>query len=218
MLGVGANTEGTIQLRKQSGAESEALAAAVARLHEMSRDSRQDRQRRQNIAASKRGKARPPEVRQATGRGHKGLIHSAETRRRMSASHRRRGDGGPNPGWPWTRGAFAVHRGGWRLVAWPILLAQPFGATGFSMEVSEEAQQEPAPWRSESEAPGTGPRPCRLDRLCCPLQQSLARRQVGGNVEVQLGGQLGRIEEAGQFGGVFAVEAGDLERHCARCG
>ncbi len=51
-------------------------------------------------------------------------------------------------------------------------------------------------------------RPGSLDRLRCPDQHSLGRGQVGGDVEAHLGGQLGALEEAGQFGGVVAEAQG----------
>jgi NUMOD3 motif len=101
-LGISQYTEGTTWLKSKRAQESEGIAAAVAKLQDRMRDPEQDRQRREKIAAAKTGKARPAEVGQAIGQGHKGRKHSEESRRRMSDSHRRRGDGGANVGRPWT--------------------------------------------------------------------------------------------------------------------
>jgi hypothetical protein len=100
-LGVGQYTEGTIR-RKSEGGHSEAVLAVLAKAHEQSRDPERDGERREKIATSKMGKARPPEVGQAVGRSRKGRRHSAEVRQRMSEAHKRRGDGGADTGRPWT--------------------------------------------------------------------------------------------------------------------
>jgi hypothetical protein len=100
-LGVGQYNEGTTRLKSERG-HGEGSLARLAKAHAILSDPERDGERREKIAVSKRGKARPPEVGQATGKGHKGLKHSAETRHRMSEAHRRRGTGGANPGRPWT--------------------------------------------------------------------------------------------------------------------
>jgi hypothetical protein len=95
-LGVGAITEGTSRLKAEAiEPHKEALQAAA-------RPSLSSPQRREKIAASKRGKSRPPGSAKATGKGHLGKRHSEETRRKMSEAHRRRGSGGADTGRPWT--------------------------------------------------------------------------------------------------------------------
>jgi hypothetical protein len=101
-LGVGQYNEGTARLKSERAQTSAAVAAALERMRAKTRDPEQDRERRAKIAASKRGKARPPEVGQAVGRAHKGRKHSKESRQRMSEAHKRRGTGGAYPGRPWT--------------------------------------------------------------------------------------------------------------------
>ncbi|MBI1348793.1 hypothetical protein GC163_21175 [bacterium] len=59
-------------------------------------------ERRQKIAAAKRGKPRPPHVVEAITQAHTGLKHSAESRRKMSESHKRNGHRPPKAGRAWT--------------------------------------------------------------------------------------------------------------------
>jgi hypothetical protein len=92
-LGVGQYTEGTTKLKSEKGHGAGPLAG-LAKAHAILSDPEREGARHDSIAVSKRGKARPPEVGQAIGRGHKGLTHTAEARRKMSEAHRRRGDGG----------------------------------------------------------------------------------------------------------------------------
>jgi hypothetical protein len=85
-LGVGATTEGTSRLRSDYTREPWAVKArrkgtAKAR----------DLERREKIAAAKRGKPRPPHVREAIGAAQRGRPLSEETRRKMSAAHKARG-------------------------------------------------------------------------------------------------------------------------------
>src|SRR5262249_34295628 len=84
-LGVGFATEGTSQLHRETieepGDAMRALSALKAR----------DPERRRKIAVARRGKPRPPHVGQAVAEAHRGTHHSAESRRKMRATHRRRG-------------------------------------------------------------------------------------------------------------------------------
>lgn len=57
--------------------------------------------RREKIAASRRGKPRPPHVIAALRKSHFGRRASAETRQRMSEAHKRRGTRPPKAGKPW---------------------------------------------------------------------------------------------------------------------
>jgi hypothetical protein len=59
-------------------------------------------QRREKIAASKRGEPRPAHVVEATREGRTGKPHDEQTRTRMSETHRRRGTSPPAAGEPWT--------------------------------------------------------------------------------------------------------------------
>jgi hypothetical protein len=86
-LGVSPTTEGTSRLRAQ--------AEHLPRLLEVARSSPL---RAARIAAAKRGVARPPESARGTGRGHLGMRHTAEARRRMSQARK----GGPGRGRSWT--------------------------------------------------------------------------------------------------------------------
>jgi hypothetical protein len=61
-----------------------------------------DPERREKIAAAKRGKPRPQHVIEAVRQAHLGTHHSEETRRRMSEAHKRRGTRPPAAGRPWT--------------------------------------------------------------------------------------------------------------------
>jgi hypothetical protein len=85
-LGVERNTEGSRRLSSEYCKEPwavEALKQAHAKAP--------DPQRRQKIAAARRGKARPPHVGQAVAAAHRGTHHSEETRRKMCRTHRRLG-------------------------------------------------------------------------------------------------------------------------------
>jgi len=63
----------------------------------------QDPIRRAKIAAAKRGKARPRHVVEAMRLGRRGKPQSADTRAKMSASHKRRGTRPPAAGQAWTK-------------------------------------------------------------------------------------------------------------------
>ena len=89
-LGIGPNTDGTSKLRSAHFHEPWARKAqkkawAKAR----------DPQRRAKIAASRRGKPRPLHVVEAMRKAHLGKPLPAETRRKMSEAHKRRGSWPP---------------------------------------------------------------------------------------------------------------------------
>ncbi len=69
--------------------------------HEKSRDAAQDARRREKLAASKRGKPRPPHVIEALRQSHLGKPLSKAARKRLSQAHRKRGTRPPwlNPAW-----------------------------------------------------------------------------------------------------------------------
>src|SRR5262245_8120204 len=92
-LGVRAVTEGTSRL-KSGYARGPGVAAGRAKAHEQSRDPEKDAARREKIAASKRGKARPPHVSEAMRRGRTGKPQREETRAKMREAHRRRWEAG----------------------------------------------------------------------------------------------------------------------------
>jgi NUMOD3 motif len=85
-LGVGATTEGTSRLRSDYAREPWAVQARRKAVTKA-----QDPERRGKIAAARRGKPRPPHVVQAVITAHRGKPLSEETRRKMSAAHKRRG-------------------------------------------------------------------------------------------------------------------------------
>jgi NUMOD3 motif len=96
-LGVPAVTRGTREAKREHFAEpwaDETRAKAHAKLR--------DAARREKIAASKRGKPRPPHVIEAMREGRTGKPHSEEARRKMSEAQRRRGTRPPKAGKPWT--------------------------------------------------------------------------------------------------------------------
>jgi hypothetical protein len=97
--GIG-RTEGTFRLRREY-ALGPAAAGGRAQAHALSRDATLDAHRRAKIAA-KRGKPRPPHVIEALAAANRGKPLSEETRRRMSAAHKRRGTRPPKAGRPWT--------------------------------------------------------------------------------------------------------------------
>jgi hypothetical protein len=85
-LGVEPSTAGTSRLRRDYAKEPwarEAIARAQGKA--------QDPDRRAKIAAAKRGKPRPAHVGQAVAEAHRGTQHTAETRARMSTTHKARG-------------------------------------------------------------------------------------------------------------------------------
>src|SRR5262249_62171789 len=59
-------------------------------------------ERREKIAASKRGQARQAHVVEAVREAHAGTKHTEEARAKMSRAHRRRGTRPPAAGEPWT--------------------------------------------------------------------------------------------------------------------
>src|SRR5262249_60061427 len=99
--GVGTTNEGTSRLRSEYAYEP-ALAEGRERANELSGDREADAERREKIAAAKRGKRRPKHVGRAVAKAHRGTRHTDEARARMSAAHRARGTRPPKAGRPWT--------------------------------------------------------------------------------------------------------------------
>jgi hypothetical protein len=102
---VGQTTAGTTELRREHfdqpwGHRARGLAWAKAR----------DPEGRAKIAASRRGKSRPPEIMAALHKGNVGRRASAETRRKMSESHRKRGTRPPKAVRAWTAEEDAMYR------------------------------------------------------------------------------------------------------------
>lgn len=96
-LGVPQVNEGTARLYQDYTPErldDEARRKAQAKAR--------DPQRRAKIAAAKRGKPRPRQVVEAMSAARLGKHATEETRRKMSAAHRRRGTRPPNAGRAWT--------------------------------------------------------------------------------------------------------------------
>jgi hypothetical protein len=100
-LGVGPKTEGTHELRSALGHEPEAVAA-LAKAVELSHDPVADQQRRDKIAAARKGKPRRPEDLAPSHAAHRGAKRSEEARKRMSAAQKARGTRPPKAGKPWT--------------------------------------------------------------------------------------------------------------------
>jgi hypothetical protein len=96
VLGVGATTPGTSRLRSDYTKEPWAIEAQAAMQAKAG-----DPERREKIAAAKRGKARPPHVIEAMRQARIGTHHSDEARRRMSEAQRARGTRPPAAGHPW---------------------------------------------------------------------------------------------------------------------
>jgi hypothetical protein len=96
-LGIGATTKGTSRLRREHFKEpwaDQMRKKAWAKVG--------DPERRAKIAEAKRGKPRPPHVGEAVAAAHRGKRASEATRRKMSASHKRRGTRPPKAARPWT--------------------------------------------------------------------------------------------------------------------
>jgi hypothetical protein len=85
-LGVPVTTEGTSRLRSDYTHEPWAVEA-----RQKAHAKAQDPQRREKIAAARRGKLRPARVVEAVVRAHKGKPLSEEARRKLSAAHKVRG-------------------------------------------------------------------------------------------------------------------------------
>jgi hypothetical protein len=96
-LGVGPTTTGTSTLRGKI-----MLGEQGRRMRELLSAKARDPERCAKIAAARRGKPRPPHVVEAVRAAHTGSVHTAETRRKMSESHKRRGTRPPRAGRPWT--------------------------------------------------------------------------------------------------------------------
>jgi hypothetical protein len=90
-LGVGATTEGTSRLRSAYCAEPWFEAARAKSAAKSGGPAR-----REKIAAARRGKLRPRHVIEAMAAGRRGKPHDAETRRKMSEAHKRRGTWPPH--------------------------------------------------------------------------------------------------------------------------
>jgi hypothetical protein len=96
-LDVGATTPGTSRLRHEYGiepAQLENVARAMARAR--------DPERRAKLSAARKGNPRPPHVGRAVAEAHRGTHHSAQTRAKMSATHRKCGTRLPKAGSHWT--------------------------------------------------------------------------------------------------------------------
>lgn len=96
-LGVSLSNAGTHKLRQRIGqleSVREGRRKAIARAR--------DPDRRAKIAAARRGKPRPAHVIEALRQSNLGRKPSAEARRKMSESHRRRGTRPPKAGRPWS--------------------------------------------------------------------------------------------------------------------
>jgi hypothetical protein len=104
-LGVRATTEGTSRLRSDCCGEPW-FEDARRKDHAQAGDPA----RREKIAAARRGSPRPPHVVEAMAAGRRGKPHDAETRRRMSEAHKRRGTRPPAAGRPWTPAEDALVR------------------------------------------------------------------------------------------------------------
>jgi len=96
-LGVGATTQGTSKLRSAYCDEAWFVAG-----REKSVAKSGDPSRREKIAAAGRGKPRPWHVMEPAHEARRGMRHTAETRRKMSEAHKRRGTRPPKAGRPWT--------------------------------------------------------------------------------------------------------------------
>jgi Ni/Co efflux regulator RcnB len=93
--------EGTHQLHHDT-AIGPGVAAGRAKAHAQSRDPEADAERREKIAAAKRGKSRPAGMMEGLAEANRGKKLGEETRRRMSEAHKRRGTRPPAAGRPWT--------------------------------------------------------------------------------------------------------------------
>lgn len=105
ILGVGHENAGTVELRRRHfdepwGHKARKLARAKAR----------DPARRAKIAAAKRGVKRPASVVEAMRKRMLGAKLPAETRRKMSEAHNRRGTRPPKAGRPWSKSEDALLR------------------------------------------------------------------------------------------------------------
>ncbi len=95
-LGVSATTPGTSRLRSDYTKEPWAIEAQTAMNAKAG-----DPERREKVAAAKRGKPRPRHVVEAMRQARIGTHPSDEARRRMSEAHRVRGTRPPAAGRPW---------------------------------------------------------------------------------------------------------------------
>ena len=86
-LGVGIATPGTSRLHRSYATSDPAIIEGRRKAHAKARDP----ERCRKIAEAKRGKPRPPHVREAMLKASLGRRHSEESRRKMSDAHRRRG-------------------------------------------------------------------------------------------------------------------------------
>jgi hypothetical protein len=98
ILSVPRATAGTSRLHHTYATSDPAIIEGRRKAHAKARDP----ERCRKIAEAKRGKPRPPHVRQAMLKASLGRRHSEESRRKMSETHRRRGTLVPGT-IPWTR-------------------------------------------------------------------------------------------------------------------
>jgi len=96
-LGVGSTTEGTSRLRS-AYCEEPWFEDGRRKAHAKAGDPA----RREKIAAALRGKPRPWHVMEPAHAARRGTHHTAETRRKMSEAHKRRGTRPPKAARPWT--------------------------------------------------------------------------------------------------------------------
>jgi hypothetical protein len=96
-LGVPPTTAGTSKLRS-----AHFLEPWAKRAQRKAWAKARDPERRAKIAAARRGKPRSSQVIEAMRKANLGNRHSAESRRKMSEAHKRRGTRPPLAGRPWT--------------------------------------------------------------------------------------------------------------------
>jgi hypothetical protein len=97
ILSVPRATPGTSRLHRTYATSDPAIIAGRRKAHAKARDP----ERCRKIAEARRGKPRPPHVREAMRDAWLGRRHSKESRRKMSEAHRRRGTLVPGT-IPWT--------------------------------------------------------------------------------------------------------------------
>jgi hypothetical protein len=105
LLSVPRATTGTSRLHSEYATSEPAIIEGRRKAHAKARDP----ERCRKIAEAKRGKPRPPHVREAMLKASLGRRHSEESRRKMSEAHLRRGTLVPGT-IPWTRKEDALVR------------------------------------------------------------------------------------------------------------
>jgi hypothetical protein len=105
LLSVPRATPGTSRLHRTYATSDPAIIEGRRKAHAKARDP----ERCRKISEARRGKPRPPHVREAMLKASLGRRHSEESRRKMSEAHRRRGTLVPGT-IPWTRKEDALVR------------------------------------------------------------------------------------------------------------